>query len=82
MYFRDLIRIFPDVKVVLTVRDPEKWYESVKRSIGTIRHRLSNSNSRKCLLKLIGLYPMINIIQKIQNHPKDHVTQLGKFLIL
>ena len=24
---------FPDAKVILTVRDPETWYESVKNSI-------------------------------------------------
>ena len=24
---------FPDAKIILTVRDPEKWYESVKNSI-------------------------------------------------
>lgn len=32
-FWRDLSRIFPKAKILLTVRDPVKWYESVKNSI-------------------------------------------------
>ncbi len=31
--FRELIEVFPDAKVVLSVRKPETWYESVKNTI-------------------------------------------------
>jgi hypothetical protein len=32
--FRELMRVFPEAKVVLTVRDnPEVWYKSVKVSV-------------------------------------------------
>ena len=77
-FFRDLARIFPDAKVILTVRDPEKWYESVKDSIGTIRSRLSDNTCRKWFSKLIGLYSIGKVIEKIQNHKKDPITQLGR----
>ena len=30
MFYRELMEAFPEAKVVLTVRDPERWYESVK----------------------------------------------------
>ena len=28
IYYRELLQAFPDAKVVLTVRDPERWFES------------------------------------------------------
>ena len=36
LYFlnlRELLEVFPDAKVILTVRDPEGWYRSVKETI-------------------------------------------------
>lgn len=33
LYYRELMTAFPDAKVVLTVRDPEAWYESMRQTI-------------------------------------------------
>lgn len=33
MYWRELADHFPDAKVVLTVRDPETWYQSIEQSV-------------------------------------------------
>ncbi|WP_405738307.1 sulfotransferase family protein [Streptomyces sp. NBC_01525] len=32
-FWRELVETFPEAKVVLTVRDPESWYASVKKTI-------------------------------------------------
>lgn len=32
-YWRELARHYPDAKVILTVRDPEQWYDSVSATI-------------------------------------------------
>jgi hypothetical protein len=32
-YWRELAEHFPDAKVILTVRDPERWYDSVSTTI-------------------------------------------------
>jgi Sulfotransferase domain len=32
-FWRELVEQYPDAKVVLTVRDPEQWYESARRTI-------------------------------------------------
>lgn len=32
-YYQELMAVYPDAKVLLTVRDPEKWYESVMNTI-------------------------------------------------
>jgi len=33
LYWKDLLKMYPDAKVLLTVRDPVKWYQSVKNTI-------------------------------------------------
>lgn len=32
-FYKELMHAYPDAKVLLTVRDPEKWYESVSSTI-------------------------------------------------
>ncbi|QKG22607.1 sulfotransferase family protein [Actinomadura verrucosospora] len=32
-YWRELVRHYPEAKVVLTVRDPERWYQSAQATI-------------------------------------------------
>lgn len=32
-FYRELMEVFPDAKVLLSLRDPEKWYESTRNTI-------------------------------------------------
>jgi len=32
-FYKEIIEVYPDVKVLLNVRDPDKWYQSVRDSI-------------------------------------------------
>lgn len=34
VFYEELARAYPEAKVVLTVRDPERWYESARKTIG------------------------------------------------
>lgn len=36
LYWKDLARLYPNAKVILTVRDPVKWYQSVRSTIREI----------------------------------------------
>jgi hypothetical protein len=38
-FYKELIQAYPDAKVLLTVRDPEKWYESVINTIYQVSHQ-------------------------------------------
>lgn len=38
-YWRELAAAFPDAKIILTVRDPESWFESVSNTIFSPHHR-------------------------------------------
>ena len=36
-FYKEILQVYPDAKVVLTVRDPVKWYHSVRESILFVR---------------------------------------------
>lgn len=37
-FWRELAAAYPEAKVILSVRDPERWYESMLRTVYAIRH--------------------------------------------
>ncbi len=37
-FYPELMRRYPEAKVILTVRDPERWYESAKQTVYYARH--------------------------------------------
>lgn len=37
-FYRQLLAAYPEAKVVLTVRDPERWYDSARHTIYFVRH--------------------------------------------
>ena len=37
-FYQDFLRLYPDAKVILSVRDPERWYDSARQTIYYVRH--------------------------------------------
>lgn len=37
-FYKELMEVYPDAKVVLSVRDPEKWYDSALNTIYRLTH--------------------------------------------
>ena len=37
-FYKELMQLYPDAKVLLSARDPEKWYESVANTIYRVSH--------------------------------------------
>lgn len=37
-FYPVFLRLYPDAKVILTVRDPERWYDSARQTIYYVRH--------------------------------------------
>ncbi len=37
LYYRELLAAFPQAKVILTVRDPERWYDSVRDTLFSLK---------------------------------------------
>jgi hypothetical protein len=40
-YYKELIVAYPDAKVILTVRDPERWYESFSTTLYQVDKKFS-----------------------------------------
>ena len=73
-FYEPLMETFLDAAVILTVRDPERWYESTRNTIYGIR-RIS-SGPAKCILALAGLFaPGISGIV----HLADDIVWKGTF---
>jgi hypothetical protein len=43
-YYKELMQVYPDAKVLLSVRDPEKWYESVASTIYRVSYQNPDFN--------------------------------------
>jgi len=39
-FYLELLRRYPEAKVILTVRDPERWYDSARATIYFVRHAI------------------------------------------
>ncbi len=64
-FYEELMRAYPNAKILLTVRDPQNWYESVSNTIYQIHHRVGVS-----LLSRILSYPGKILITTVQPHMK------------
>jgi hypothetical protein len=54
-YWRELAAYYPDAKVVLTVRNPDSWFESASETI--FSDRLQGPSSRRCRTKTAACRP-------------------------
>ena len=69
------MRIYPKAKVVLTVRDPEKWYESVKTTI--FQNVDLSHGTTGTFIKLIGMSKVHNMVIRLSQQGPP-VTRYGK----
>ena len=53
-FYKEQMQIYPDAKVLLTIRDPEKWYESAMSTIFSgVRSRLAESTHAQMVNALV-----------------------------
>lgn len=55
-FYKALMQAYPDAKVLLSVRDPEKWYDSVLNTIYQIRNRTATSSTSAALFLLMKTF--------------------------
>ena len=51
--YKELMQAYPEAKVLLSVRDPDKWYESVYNTIYQVSHRGPLSSHARMIQALI-----------------------------
>lgn len=64
-YFDDLMRFYPDAKIVLTIRDAESWYASAKQTILSVK---------PSLLQTIAIIAKLPFSQDAR-----HLTRIGTY---
>ena len=85
--FREIMKAYPNAKIILSVRDPKKWYRSVKNTIfhGYIMNRTFPTNIF-CMLNRSSSKGWENIcdrLAKLQTNGLDIGNiQNFKFMIL
>jgi hypothetical protein len=52
LWYKDLIKKYPDAKVVLTLRDPDSWYKSVKKITELTMEKYKHVDTKDTLKKL------------------------------
>ena len=77
--FRTLMRIFPKAKVVLTVRETEKWYESVKNTI--FQNVELSQGTTGTFIKLIGMSKVHNLVIRLSQQGPP-ITRYGNIFTI
>ena len=55
-FYEDLIHTYPDAKVLLSVRDPERWYESTRNTIYEITKITAGSRLSRLIFAFAGIF--------------------------
>jgi hypothetical protein len=86
-FWGDLIKAYPDAKVLLTVRDPEAWYESAAKTIFQIDERVATSEVGRLQIPMArkvvhgtfpkGLGDKAHCIEIYRRHNEDVQRALG-----
>ncbi len=71
VFYRELLAKYPEAKVILTVRNPEHWYDSVQQTI----HLLGNSFPKWTVLLLS---PRQRVFQRMLDRLRDRMFR-GRF---
>src|SRR3990170_617562 len=79
-FYEDLLERHPDAKVLLSVRDPESWYESTRNTIYEISRITAGSRLSRAIFAFVGLFvPGVFEIGRMGNEIIWHGTFDGKF---
>jgi hypothetical protein len=62
MYFRELLELFPDSKVILSTRDPDKWFASFDRIV-----RMTSKT------RVFSFIPMFKAVGDMNDHMIEHI---------
>ncbi len=79
-FYEELLRRHPDAKVLLSVRDPERWYESTRNTIYELSKIIAGSWLSRVIFAFVGLFvPGVFEIGRMDNEIIWHGTFDGKF---
>ena len=78
LFYKEILKVQPSVKVLLTERDPLRWYQSVRDSIMKV-NAIQISWPQSFLAWILGLYEEGRLPYDISNH-SGSPSKMGKNL--
>ena len=79
-FYEEIMEAFPEVKVVLTVRDPEPWYESLHSTIYQLRKVTTGPLPVRTSFALAGMFaPGVTGTARLADHLVWEDTFDGRF---
>jgi hypothetical protein len=79
-FYEELLRRHPDAKLLLSVRDPERWYESTRNTIHELSKIIAGSWLSRVIFAFVGLFvPGVFEIGRMDNEIIWQGTFDGKF---
>lgn len=72
-FWRELIAAHPKAKVILTIRDPARWYESSLATIFSMRSRADESAAAGIMLRLVGF--VVPAMREVAQTANDVIWQ-------
>lgn len=82
MFWRELMATYPEAKVILTTRDPDKWFESVTATVFSPEHR-KMFEGNPMMAEFFGLTVFGDIEDRLGNRAKmvDYFNDWNRSLI-
>jgi hypothetical protein len=79
-FYEELMEVFPEAPVVLTVRDPEPWYESLRSTIYQLRKVTTGPLPVRAAFALAGMFvPGVTGTTRLADHLVWEDTFDGRF---
>ncbi len=79
-FYEELMEAFPEAPVVLTVRDPERWYESTLSTIYGVRKVTTGPHPVRAAFAFAGLFvPGVTGVARLADHVVWEDTFDGRF---
>lgn len=76
-FYKELMVAYPDAKVLLSVRDPEKWYDSVANTIYLMSREGPNMAAREALAKIV---PQVGATLPAEGVDLQQMSHLTSFI--
>lgn len=76
----DMIKAFPNAKVILTVRDPDTWYKSVSQTIYK-GNKKTKDIAMRIFMQIAGKTNLIEVIDRTAWEPAEGTTEGSKHSI-
>ena len=79
-FYAELVERYPDAKVLLNVRDPDRWYESMRNTIYELSRISAASPLSRATFRLVGLFvPAVGKVGRMNNELIWKHTFDGRF---